>query len=186
MESAETDNGTRSTIYRIDGDDRFVYVNAEWHRFAAQNDASPALNKILGKSIWDYISGRETGELYRMLLQRVRTFSATVEFEFRCDSPTVRRYMRMTILPRRFRQISFVCVIQNEVAKVPPLPLASELQGRIKICSLCNKIQVNEEWLEVEDAVNASGLMSSAALPGLTYGVCTSCHDNARSLLHGP
>ena len=177
-----------STIYRIDGDDRFVYVNDEWHRFAAENEGSQSLRDILGKSIWDCFADRETEEIFRLLLQRVRTFGTTVDISFRCDGPAVRRYMRMTILPRRFRNVSFVCTVEKEDEKSVVLPLSfgsSPGASCLKMCSLCNKLQVNDQWLEVEDAVNAAGLMLQVEPPRLTSGVCPVCHDKAWTLANG-
>lgn len=60
-------------VYRIDSQDRIVYVNDNWHKFAEENDASELTKQsILYRSLWDFISDHATQQFYREVIHRVR------------------------------------------------------------------------------------------------------------------
>jgi hypothetical protein len=45
----------------------------------------------------------------------------------------------------------------------------------LDVCSWCRKVKANARWLEVEEAVNALGLLLELALPPTNHGICPDC-----------
>src|SRR5450631_2450126 len=84
--------------YQIDGHDDIISVNSAWKAFARSNGAPHLAEQVVGRSLWEFVSDGTTRQVYRDLLVRVRG-GRTVTFSYRCDSPSLRRYMRMTMTP---------------------------------------------------------------------------------------
>lgn len=84
--------------YRVDATDVLRWVDDWWLAFARENGA-PELTEqhTLGHSLWEFIADCATRELYQEIHSRVRSSCRTVVLPFRCDSPTLRRHMRLTI-----------------------------------------------------------------------------------------
>ncbi len=83
--------------YTLDSSDRFVGIEGPWDEFALANGA-PGLTRgrVVGQPMTAFVSGMEMQELTKMLLARARD-GAVVPLAFRCDSPTERRYLQMSL-----------------------------------------------------------------------------------------
>jgi len=57
-------------VYRIDAADIIEDVNDAWARFAIENDAPSLATEVIGRSIWDYISGPEVRHIYESVFKR--------------------------------------------------------------------------------------------------------------------
>ena len=90
---------TQSLSYAIDEHDHLIRVDEGYYRFAEENGWTAA-GSSLGRSLWDYVSGRELVKLQRLLVRRVRDEVGDVELSFRCDAPALRREMDMRIVAR--------------------------------------------------------------------------------------
>lgn len=84
--------------YQIDSADRITSVSGSWDLFAAANDGGTRATDVVGHSLWDFVVHNTTRQVYRDLIARVRG-GRPVTFSYRCDSPTLRRFMRMTMRP---------------------------------------------------------------------------------------
>lgn len=169
--------------YRIDGEDRLVDVDENWLRFAQENGARHLARReaVLGKPLWDFITGQETRHLYELMFAKVRAAQASLQIPFRCDSPGCRRFMEMRMSPEAYGQIRFTTWIVRSESRAPVSLLeASEDRSDefVTICSWCKKVQVAPGvWEEVEEAVRALDLFASPRLPQLTHGMCPSCKE---------
>ena len=54
-------------VYCIDGRDRIVFMNEASHAFAKANGAPQLTRGVIGRSLWDFISGRELRTLWSEL-----------------------------------------------------------------------------------------------------------------------
>ncbi|MDJ0867560.1 MAG: hypothetical protein QNK03_15740 [Myxococcota bacterium] len=176
---------TVSTAYRIDGEGALVWVSPEWTRFARANGA-PELSEpdILGRSLWDFIEGGETRLLYEMLFDRAVRESARLRLPFRCDSPELRRFMQLDILPQGDGSLELRGLLLREqprprVALFDPTLLRSS--DTLRVCSFCKRIPVEGlGWLDVEEAVARLDLLADARPPRLSHGVCPACDAEVR------
>ena len=172
--------------YTVDRADALQWVSDHWLSFAAENEAvgmEPEL--IIGRSLWDFISGAETRHLYEHLFSRARESNAPVAIPFRCDSPAARRFMRLEIQPGRDRQLQIVVRVDREEVRDPValLELSQPRTGEwLTMCSWCRRIMVGEQWKEVEEAISDLGLFAGDPLPTISHGVCPGCYDGVMAL----
>jgi len=179
----------QSTHWTIDGEDVITSVGADWDAFAGTNGgASLSGSQVVGRSLFDFISGDDTQQIYRLLLQRVRALDAPIIVPFRCDSPNTRRYMRLEIRPTRERGVEFHSVwLRVDARRHLRLVESSEPRSRTQLvsCSFCLHVQIREEqWLEAEDAIVRLGLLDSEKPPQLVPGVCPACNASLRGRLN--
>ncbi len=167
-------------LYRIDAGDRIVEVGGAWEIFAADNDGQAvAAAKVLGRPLWDFITGPSTVLVWRQILDHVRQIGTTVRFSFRCDSPRLRRYMRMAVSPRPRQSVLF----HSQLFRTEPRPVPVRATARpddpavIKRCSLCNFFQVRGMWTDVVDAVEIGLVMDHDMPVVVAYGICPHCRN---------
>ena len=109
----------------------------------------------------------------------MRALDAPILVPFRCDSPELRRHMRLEIEPLRERAIEF----RGVFVAAEPRPLlrlvarnASRSEALLVSCSFCLRIRLpDDEWVEAEDAVVRLGLLARERIPRLAHGVCPAC-----------
>lgn len=175
--------------YCIAADNRIAWVSEEWLEFARQNQA-PELTRehVVGRPLFSFVSGAETEYLYYMLLDRVRSLRETVSVSFRCDSPLLRRFMTLRVSPLAKERVQFDgLLVRAEPRQAVSLldAAAARALGALTICGWCKKVQVDDEWLEVEVAVERLDLFGASQVPRLSHGVCDSCGGDVRRLAEG-
>ena len=170
-------------LYEIDARDMIVSVDGEWSRFAAANDGPDAdAEVVLGRSLWDFVSGFAVRDLYRSLVRRVRG-GHPVSFEFRCDGPAERRLLRMEMRAAGGGNVGFhseiVRVEEREPVNVHPAIFSGRAlpaERFIAVCSWCKRIRLPKaHWVEVEEAVVKLQLFREP--PRLTHGICGACYE---------
>lgn len=175
-------NNLKIYNYVIDDADNIKYINNEqWDEFYKQNhNSSSCLGaKIISKSLWDFIGDFETRHMYETILEKVRESKKQITLPFRCDSPTQRRFLSLTLRPLDNNYVEFISKIEKieNREKVALLdykrPSSDEL---LSICSMCKKVKLEENlWDEVEVAVKELRLFEKNKLPMLTHGLCPYC-----------
>ena len=173
--------------YCIGADNRILQVSDEWLAFARENQA-PELTRerVLGRSIFAFISGAETEYLYYLLLDEVRSRRRAVSVPFRCDGASVRRFMRLELSPLEGEVVLCAGVLLKEEPR-QAISFLDAMSARsaeaITICSWCKRVRVGEAWLDVESAVERLDLFRSRRLPQQNHGVCESCGGQVRDLV---
>jgi len=171
---------TNDVVYCINERDEIVSVNSAYDEFALHNDGIRiASEAVLGRPLWDFIVDSTTMEIYRAAVRRVRAGSPA-QFTLRCDSPTRRRLLRLTMTREGDAAVQFRVrtVATEERASVRLLaPDAPRSPDLLPICGWCKKVLVGDHWAEVEDAVGELHLFEQPVLPALTHGICSSCRD---------
>ena len=165
--------------YELDAAFRIVAVDARWSEFATANDAPELASGQLGRSVLDFIADSTTAQFYRQLFQRVQDTGSPVTLPFRCDSPTRRRFLNLTIERRDDGGLR----LNTTVTKIEPRP-PMELLGRrrdsggdpLRVCGWCKSVDVGGRWSEVEEAVRSLRLFDRDLLPPVTHGICPPCH----------
>ena len=170
----------RECTYRIDADDRLSWVSSGWVDFAEENEGIGLdSDQILGRSLFDYITGLETPELYRRLFTKVRRAGKPLSFPFRCDAPGVRRRMRMAIRPLADGGLEIATTVSEQEPRefVPLLDAKAQRNAEyIRMCSWCARVQLDaDRWEEVEVAIELLGLFDREGLPQISHGACPSC-----------
>lgn len=115
---------SQPVIYRLDQDNRLIFVNEEWHLFATANQADHLDDQaVQGRSIWEFIHDGETRQLHETLLNRVRGRTPLCNLPFRCNSPALRRFMAMDIIPLADNGVEYRCRLLRTEER-HPVPLA--------------------------------------------------------------
>ncbi|HEU4737137.1 MAG TPA: hypothetical protein VFS48_08955 [Solirubrobacterales bacterium] len=166
--------------YAIDEHDHLIRVDEGYYRFAEENGWQDAGNS-LGRSLWDYVAGRDLVKLQRMLIRRIRDEVGDVELPFRCDGPAVRRDMEIRIVARPGgRVVLFSARLRSEEEREIPQPLLDPEEPRsemqVAMCSWCDRFEVEGEWVEVEEAARRLQLFDRPELPALSHGICPDCN----------
>jgi hypothetical protein len=172
---------TRQTYrYELDAGDVIRAVDHWWLAFASENGAAH-LNEatVVGRPLWDFISDDPTQQLYRELHERVRTMGHAIDVPFRCDSPTLRREMQLTI----HRGENGVLLYESKLLKTAVqqrLPQLSHSRERsnafLTMCSCCKRSLLEPKgWLEMEEIALRLRLYDQPSVPGLRYTVCPRC-----------
>ncbi len=173
-------NDLRVFVCHVDANDEITFVNDAWCEFAAENGA-PELtrDRAIGISLWKLITGQEARHLMEILFFRVRALELTLQFPFRCDSPSMRRNMSSTV--RLLNSAGVVeirtrTVDQHPLPSEPPPPAGMVPPRVVTVCGWCRKILVpGTGWVEVEQALVDLNLFGETRVPLLTHGMCTAC-----------
>jgi hypothetical protein len=175
----------RSSVWTIDRKDVITSVGGDWDAFADDNDAASLCGpSVVGRPLFDFIAGEETQRIYQWLLTRVRALDAPILVPFRCDSPDMRRRMRLEIGPLRNRGVEFRGVFLASDFR-PYLRLLARNVPRsgalVVSCSFCLRVRLLDgAWIEAEDAVVRMGLLTREETPRLAYAVCPACNTSLR------
>ena len=167
-------------IYTIDQNDHITNISESWDKFASENEANHLeRSQVLNRPIWDYIADAETRHIHQVLLERVRKRKTTLEFPFRCDSPSIRRYLKMQIALAPEDSISYCCTIDRIEHRAPVLFAEQKNwreKKRLRMCSWCKKVDVGDNvWLEIEPAIKKLQLLERKILPEISHTMCDEC-----------
>lgn len=175
-------------VYQIDGNDKIVFIDEAWLLFARQNDA-PILTReyVVGQELWKFIGDATTVEIYKRLLNRVRSAQSSVTVPFRCDSSTRCRYMEMEMvsLGNGVVQFNSRILTLEERAEVELLDNRIDRSAEVvNMCSWCKKIKTAPgRWVEVEEATRELNLFRAIFPPMISHGICPECLDSLQSQL---
>jgi hypothetical protein len=164
------------TLYRVDRNDTIVHVNEAWNEFALANGAPNLVAAhVLRRPLWSFMVDATTRLLYRDMMTRARA-GHRLSVPFRCDGPTVRRYMTLGIAPGDAGSVQFEAVLLRTEPQSAPLwdAAARRREPPIVACSWCKRVYVNGEWLAVEEAVGRLDLVGGT-VPFVSHGICDSC-----------
>jgi hypothetical protein len=174
--------------YTVDARDVITSVSASWLAFARENGA-PELTEaaVVGRLLWDFIDGAQTIQLYQAVLRRVRAAVLRIVLPFRCDSPNLRRHMRLEISCKDAGSIQFDGILERiEPTSALRLlePRVVRSQDSVSLCSVCKRILVaTSDWLEIEDAAARQRLFDREEVPQVQNLVCPRCLDEVDALL---
>lgn len=167
--------------YAIDAADKICFVDEAWARFAVANDG-PELTRsaVIGTSLWDCIADHATRTLYQQVVARVRQ-GQIAEFSLRCDGPSCRRLLEMTIRAAADGGVEFETRTLSAEDR-PSVPLLSRTAPRsselLRMCAWCNQVNIGtdaDQWVEVETAMEQLRIFEHDAAPRVTHGICEPC-----------
>jgi hypothetical protein len=172
--------------YELDRDDRIAKVNEAWNAFARANGA-PGLTEphVIGQWLWSLIDDASVAAVYRPILARVRA-GHTVELPFRCDSPTVKRQMRLLLRRGASGIVECIASTQKQVEMAyNPLWDAGRPRGRwtVVVCAWCKHVRDGSGWHPPEEMGTALMAPSAREVPLVSQGICPSCEWRVRALL---
>jgi len=171
-------------VYRIDADDRLVFVNEEWRRFAQENEGPVnGSNGIMGKVLWDFFADMDTRHIYRQLVDAARERGKVIEIPVRCDSPAELREQHMRIVPLKDGEVEFEVRTVRTMEREPLALLdagAPRTELVVRMCSVCKAVALDEgEWVPLEKAIELLHIFSAPRQPHVSHGMCPTCYEEA-------
>lgn len=153
MKSQEGSDG--NNFYRVDRDGFIVEAGGDWDAFALENDAvTSRVHEVVGTKLSRHISGDVTKMFMDTALMRARISGRPIGYDYRCDSPRARRYMRMEL---QTGPDELVTVTHHQV-KVEPSDITVKIETRqgaeklVMRCSVCNHLKVDGRWIDPFEA----------------------------------
>lgn len=163
--------------YTLDAENRIIAIQGAWDEFAIDNNGDEiTANNVIGKSLLRYVTGKVTRNALLNLLAKVRCHHVTAVMDYRCDSPSSKRWMRMTLTSEPKGHIRVTCQLirQQAYTQVVQITCASERNKYTVVrCSLCNRINQQDGWYEVEDLANKHQCFHWLVI----YGLCPNCKE---------
>lgn len=165
--------------YTLDHANRIVGIGGSWNCFALENGALNLLeSQVLGRDIGEFIIGDTTRMFVFAMLDSARLLAKPITRSYRCDSPQYRRFMEMTLLPGPQDMIELHHRLVREEPVQYPIKFTvapdGAHSGLVKRCSMCNRLNLQNRWLEADEAAH-QGLLTQTATHLVIYGVCESC-----------
>lgn len=166
-------------LYRISPEGTIVEVGGAWEPFARANDALALGERPpLGTPLLDHVDGPAVREFVGRLLEAARRTRRPIEFAYRCDSPDRRRFMRLRLEPSGDGSIAIRSWIEREEARPPVVlldPAAARSEDFVRVCAWCRKIEIEGDWLALEDAIERRDLLAREPVPDITHTICAAC-----------
>ena len=168
--------------YCLDEADVIVSVDHWWLAFAQENNVA-GLNEtsVVGQVLWEFISDEPTQALYKEIHGHVRRSGNSITVPFRCDSPTLKRYMQLSISNRDAGQLLYESTLiravpQRRLAVLDPEQKRSN--DFLTMCSFCKRSLIEPSgWLDMENIALKLRLYEEQTVPELRYTVCPECAD---------
>ncbi|WP_442509758.1 hypothetical protein SH528x_001354 [Novipirellula sp. SH528] len=168
--------------YRVDASDIIVEVDQWWLAFAKENNTIDLDEpSVVGKSLWSFIADYATQKLYKEIHRFVRVTGNPITVPFRCDSPTLKRYMQLTITQRENQQLAYESILLRAVPsrRLSVLDPSEERSAAfLTMCSFCKRSLIEPAgWLEMENIAIKLRMYRKQTVPELRYTVCPECED---------
>jgi hypothetical protein len=177
----------KTYTYNVDANNIIQSVSDSFTSFARENLGKEFDNDMFsGESIYKFIAGDEVKHMYELLMHQVRTTTKEAIIPFRCDSPSLRRYMELKITCLAGDELQFESALIREESRDPVKLLdyaEANSEELLKMCSWCKRVAVDEMWVELEISLQKLGLFNEAPLPMITHGICEQCLENVRGEL---
>lgn len=140
----------------IDQHNMIQSVGGEWNHAAQEGGALDILSteKVIGKNIEIYLGSDTTQMYYDALYKLCRLKKETITRDYRCDSPTHERYMKITLIPLENSAIEMQHVTIKEIPFKHAVHIEDMKDSSIKNiaytkrCSICNRLKYpnSEVW----------------------------------------
>jgi hypothetical protein len=191
-------------VYLTDLDGKIVNLGRQnWNAFASANNGESLIDgeSVLSRSVFDCVAGDEVRGCYQRCFEAI--LGERLEFirvMSRCDSPTARRQLWITMRPvqgrRRVGGLLVQVVVVSEQMR-PPVDLfdfpalgvgatSHRMLPMLSMCSYCHNVRFpagsaegQGEWMPAEDYYRKGG--DSAVR--ISHGLCPDCFTLTEAML---
>lgn len=167
--SQKTTMKNSTNAYVLDNRHRIVSVSGAWDEFADENGGvTVSVADVCGRELWDFVAGDTTRMWLETVFQFSRLHGMSIERPYRCDSPDLKRFMRMRI----DHEIGGILRIEHLITGIEQrsVPVSIRYGGNARQrCSICGRVHCGG-WQETlaEHAEGSKGII-------VIYTVCEDC-----------
>ncbi|MCG7895891.1 MAG: hypothetical protein AB2733_06580 [Candidatus Thiodiazotropha taylori] len=150
-----------STIYELDAENQICHIDGDWDQFLQantdehQNHENLKKNRVLGNKLEAYVQDTTTRMLLHTVFAYVRQTQQTKAVPYRCDSADQKRFMSMQIEPLADAGLRISHTQLSSEPLDPPVEIHPANGGSAETvwrCSICNRIESDQVWLEPDEA----------------------------------
>lgn len=174
-------------IYEIDKYNVIRRIAGSWDEFSEENEThNLATEQVIGRSLWDYVIGKDVRWLYEKLIAHVRKSGNKVVFPFRCDSPDTIRLMEMEIVPQSENTVRFVTTpveIRQRPKQLYYNYISHGQRCHVFCCSICNRVKSENAWVQLDEALQVQRLLDSDKPLSMYGALCPECKNNMDKVL---
>jgi hypothetical protein len=163
-----------TNTYWLDEHRRIVAVAGSWEAFAHENGGlglGPA--ELVGRPIWGFITDATTRMWFEVLLNTAELRASPIERPYRCDSPELRRYMVMRVVPESRSRLR----VEHELVRTEPRRVPTHIEhvqsghgGLVHVrCSMCGRVRERGTWREPDEQTEGPARLQ------VVYTVCPDC-----------
>lgn len=173
-------------VYWVAADDRILWVNDAFDRFAAANGGRTLTEgAVLGQPLSRYIADPTTRRLHQMVAERVREQAGALVLNVRCDGPDRRRRLELHVRRLPAGVLEYTSrVIHLEARDPVDLLSAQDSTGPAAVtCGWCKRFRHDGSWMEVEDYLARVDSSGEDAPVRMTQATCARCADGVRAMV---
>lgn len=120
----------------------------------------------------------KTCAVFRRLLQHSREHTDIVSFPYRCDTETLSQYYRLTVSLSGAGRVMFYNKMLGYDQRKNGVRWERKTDGgndATPLCSICNKLFVNDGWMEFQEMVDTGLWPAQGVTMDCSYTVCAQC-----------
>lgn len=179
-------NSAAACSYDLDQQLIITGLGPGWDAFAFENAAAELVSpNPIGQPLMKFIADATTVHLYELLFERVARDKRAITIPIRCDAPGLRRYLHLTVSARPTGGYRVATSLIRAEPRQPVGLLAAHVGrgGHVVMCGWCKRVHVEQQWLEVEQAIVALGIFEGQLPPQVTHGICDACQTFLLTML---
>ena len=165
--------------YQVNENNELMAFSSQWDIDALANKVPKLLSRhLIGKHISIFISGDTTNMFTETMIHAARVRQIPLIKTYRCDSPTHKRTMQMTLtpFPDGSVRIAHQVVSESPWHHIRIISTARNPHRKVKRCSMCNNLLDGDEWI-TQDVFFERHPDRNAKTLAVFYGICPNCNS---------
>ncbi|MDK2792967.1 MAG: hypothetical protein PWQ25_1830 [Deferribacteres bacterium] len=114
-------------------------------------------------------------KILKRIFDNVRVKNKAFSTTYRCDNDNYIRLFRLDIIPLDSSKIKLEHTLIDQRQRVTSLENFKQSSRIVTMCAWCNKILCNDQYVEIDEAVNNLKLFEDEGIPKFSHGICDSC-----------
>jgi hypothetical protein len=170
-------------IYCVDLVGNILSIDGPWDEFAAENGGVDLKSKnLIGKNLFSFISSSGVSEAFRTMHHHLNDNPThRLEFSYRCDSPELRRDMKM-VMESTGEGIRYTSSVASTSLLDPPIPIdySTGTNEYLRMCSWCKRFKYPSESEHWNELVRLFDISPSNFT--ISHGICEDCRNKVSFL----
>lgn len=130
---------------------------------------------ILGRGYFEFSNDEMLKRLLSKIFDKVRTLNKPFTTTYRCDDEVDLRIFKLTIEPMGNGFIKLKHELFKKEPRIKALDFSQRSDIIYRMCAWCDKIFYNDQYIELDDAINKMKIFEHNFLPLFTHGICNDC-----------
>lgn len=130
---------------------------------------------ILGSSYFEFIDDSMLIKILEKIFQKVREKRTSFHTTYRCDDEENIRTFSLDIIPTDNDNLKLIHKIIDKKPRIKPINLTKRSSDIVYLCAWCNRIKIQDAFVEIDDAVNKLKLLEHNYLPEFSHCICNEC-----------